>query len=99
MARGPSGVGASPALAARSTPWATQSSGTINTFVAYPEFVSTLADGSAMVTGQFKGAVVFGSTSLTSRCDSDTFVAKFLGSPQALGALHALVDLEASIGQ
>ena len=47
------GVGASTAIAAPSIPWATQTSGTTSSAKAETESISTLPDGSAIVTGWF----------------------------------------------
>jgi hypothetical protein len=71
------GVGAGPAFAAPSIPWATQSVVLNNgASAAETEAISTLADGSAIVTGLFVGTVAFGSTSLTSAGSRDIFIAK-----------------------
>ena len=54
--------------------WATQAGGTTNTDEGVG--VSTLADGSTIVTGRFEGPATFGDTTLTGTGDSDIFVAK-----------------------
>ena len=54
--------------------WATQAGGTTNTDEGVG--VSTLADGSTIVTGVFEGPATFGDTTLTGTGDSDIFVAK-----------------------
>ena len=68
------GVGASPAVAAPSIPWATQSVALNSASEADTEAISTLADGSAIVTGLFKGTVAFGSTvTITRKGRQQTF--------------------------
>jgi hypothetical protein len=66
--------------------WATQAGGTSNDF-GYA--VSTLSDGSAIVTGQFRSTATFGSTTLTSAGDYDVFVAKIDASGTYLWATKA----------
>ena len=83
------GVGASPAVAAPSIPWATQSVVNINASTAETEAISTLADGSAIVTGLFTGTVAFGSTSLTSAGSDDIFIAKIDASGAYVWAIRA----------
>ena len=53
--------------------WATKAGGTGGD---YGEGISTLPDGSSIVTGEFYGAATFGSTALTSAGDGDVFTAK-----------------------
>jgi hypothetical protein len=53
--------------------WATQAGGTGGDF---GWGVSALADGSAIVTGNFEGTATFGATTLTSAGGSDVFVAR-----------------------
>ena len=62
-------------LAAVSVPWATQA-GAGSTSADGGSAVSTLSDGSAIVTGYFRGTATFGSTTLTSAGSYDAFVAK-----------------------
>ena len=69
------GVGAGTAHAEVSIPWATQSSASTSSTVT-SESISTLADGSAIATGQFSGTVDFGSSRLTSSGSYDIYVAK-----------------------
>ena len=84
------GVGASSAVAAPSIPWATQSVALNNgVSVADTEAISTLADGSAIVTGLFEGTVAFGSTSLTSASEDDIFIAKIDASGAYVWAIRA----------
>jgi hypothetical protein len=84
------GVGAVPAFAAPSIPWATQSVVLNNgASAAETEAISTLADGSAIVTGLFDGTVAFGSTSLTSAGDDDIFIAKVDASGAYVWATRA----------
>lgn len=84
------GVGASPAVAAPSIPWATQSVVLNNNLsAAETEAISTLADGSAIVTGLFTGTVAFGSTSLTSAGSYDIFIAKIDASGAYVWAIRA----------
>ena len=83
------GVGASSAVAAPSIPWATQSVALNSASEADTEAISTLADGSAIVTGLFKGTVAFGSTSLTSAGDNDIYVAKVDASGSYVWAIRA----------
>ena len=84
------GVGAGPAFAAPSIPWATQSV-VLNdgTSFAENEAISTLADGSAIVAGLFVGTVAFGSTSLTSAGSRDIFIAKVDASGAYVWATRA----------
>ncbi len=82
------GVGASSAVAAPSIPWATQS--VVNgASAAETEAISTLADGSAIVTGLFRDTVAFGSTSLTSAGSRDIFIAKIDASGAYVWAIRA----------
>ena len=67
------GLSAGLSLASITVPWATQAGGT-SVDVSYG--VSTLADGSSIVTGRFDGTATFGSTTLTSAGSTDVFVAK-----------------------
>ena len=83
------GVGASSAVAAPSIPWATQSVALNSASDAEIEAISTLADGSAIVTGLFEGTVAFGSTSLTSAGDDDIYVAKVDASGSYVWATRA----------
>ena len=83
------GVGASPAVAAPSIPWATQSVALNSASEADTEAISTLADGSAIVTGLFEGTVAFGSTSLTSAGGKDIYVAKVDASGSYVWAIRA----------
>jgi hypothetical protein len=53
--------------------WATQAGGTGSDFGAG---VSTLSDGSAIITGGFRGTATFGDTTLTSAGSDDVFVAR-----------------------
>ncbi len=46
--------------------WATQSGGTVHDDYAIANGVSALTDGSSIITGEFKGSVTFGTTTLTS---------------------------------
>ena len=73
-------------LAAVSVPWATQAGGT-SSDISYA--VSTLSDGSSIVTGRFSGTATFGSTTLTSAGSSDVFVAKIDASGTYLWATRA----------
>jgi hypothetical protein len=84
------GVGAGPAFAAPSIPWATQSV-VLNDGTSYAETeaISTLADGSAIVAGLFVGTVAFGSTSLTSAGSRDIFIAKVDASGAYVWATRA----------
>ena len=82
------GVGASPAHAEVSIPWATQSSASTGSTVA-PASVSTLADGSTIVTGQFSGTVDFGFFRLTSSGSADIYVAKVDASGAYVWAVRA----------
>ena len=68
--------------------WATQSATGGSDYVE-ANGVSTLADGSAMVTGTFTGSATFGSTTLTSAGPSDVFVAKIDASGQWVWASRA----------
>ncbi len=64
----------SPATAAvPSFAWASQGGGTGDDFATG---VSALADGSSIITGLFTGTAIFGTTTLTSAGESDTFTAK-----------------------
>ncbi len=84
------GVGASSAVAAPSIPWATQSVVLNNgRSAAETEAISTLADGSAIVTGLFVGTVAFGTTSLTSTGSDDIFIAKIDASGAYVWATRA----------
>ena len=83
------GVGASPAVAAPSIPWATQSVALNSASEADTEAISTLADGSAIVTGLFEGTVAFGSTSLTSAGGDDIYIAKIDASGAYVWAIRA----------
>ena len=83
------GVGASSAVAAPSIPWATQSVLNNGASAADTEAISTLADGSAIVTGVFEGTVAFGSTSLTSAGDDDIYIAKIDASGAYVWAIRA----------
>jgi hypothetical protein len=86
------GLGASPALAAPLFPWAAQSFGANDgSSVAETEAISTQADGSAIVTGLFRGNVTFGSTTLTSSTTTynDIFVAKLDASGSYVWATRA----------
>ena len=67
--------------------WATRGGGSS---IDYGYGVSTLPDGSAIVTGYFYGTATFGSTTLTSAGGGDVFVAKFLDTPQAPAAPRAV---------
>jgi len=58
--------------------WATRAGGTGSD---WGRSVSSLSDGSAIVTGYFAGTATFGSTPLTSAGSDDVFVAKFLEIP------------------
>ena len=53
--------------------WATKAGGTEND---YGRGISTLPDGSSIVTGNFSGTATFGSTTLTSAGSDDVFTAK-----------------------
>jgi len=53
--------------------WATKAGGTEND---YGRGISTLPDGSSIVTGNFSGTATFGSTTLTSAGSTDLFTAK-----------------------
>ena len=66
--------------------WATQAGGTSGD---YGYAVSTLSDGSAIVTGGFQGTATFGSTTLTSAGSSDVFVTKIDASGTYLWATKA----------
>jgi hypothetical protein len=70
------GVGANAALADVSIPWATQSVAASGSDSAEAEAISTMADGSSIVTGLFRGSVSFGSTTLVSSGNADVYVAK-----------------------
>lgn len=83
------GVGAGPAFAAPSIPWATQSVVLNSASAAEIEAISTLADGSAIVAGPFVGTVAFGSTSLTSAGSRDIFIAKVDASGAYVWATRA----------
>ena len=82
------GIGASTAHAEVSIPWATQSSASTGSTVA-PASVSTLADGSTIVTGQFSGTVDFGFFRLTSSGSADIYVAKVDASGEYVWAVRA----------
>jgi hypothetical protein len=73
-------------LAAVSVPWATQAGGTSS---GSGNAISTLSDGSAIVTGSFQGTATFGSTTLTSAGSYDAFVAKIDASGTYLWATKA----------
>ena len=60
--------------------WATRAGGTFND-VSYA--ISTLPDGSSIVTGYFQGTATFGSTTLTSAGFGDVFIARVLSVPIA----------------
>ena len=66
--------------------WATSVGGT-GTSSGYA--VSTLDDGSSVITGEFTGTVSFGTTSLTSAGAEDVFVAKIDAAGQWLWAARA----------
>jgi hypothetical protein len=86
------GVGASPAVAALSIPWATQTSGTTSSAKAKTESISTLPDGSAIVTGYFSGTVAFGagiSITSNSSTNQDIYVAKMDPSGAYVWAVRA----------
>ncbi|WP_222930589.1 hypothetical protein, partial [Synechococcus sp. BIOS-E4-1] len=53
--------------------WAKQAGGTSGD---YATAISSLSDGSSIVTGNFRGTAPFGSTTLTSAQDYDVFIAK-----------------------
>ena len=80
------GLGASTALAAVQVPWATQAGGGD---VDNGNAISTLPDGSSIVTGEFRGTTTFGSTSLTSAGSTDVFVAKVDASGSYVWATQA----------
>ena len=82
------GVGAIPAHAEVAIPWATQSSASTGSTVA-PASVSTLADGSTIVTGEFSGTASFGSIELTSSGSADIYVAKVDASGAYVWAVRA----------
>jgi hypothetical protein len=89
------GLGASTALAAVQVPWATQAGGGN---VDNGNAISTLPDGSAIVTGYFQDTATFGSTTLTSAGGSlDVFVAKFLVAPQAAAATTTTTTLRPTV--
>ena len=68
--------------------WATQAGGT-SSEKGYG--ISTLSDGSAIVTGNFQGTATFGSTTLTSSAGSfDVFVAKIVSAPGAPTSASAI---------
>ena len=73
-------------LAAVSVPWATQAGGSSSD---EGWDVSTLSDGSAIVTGSFEGTANFGSTTLTSARNRDVFVAKIDASGTYVWATRA----------
>jgi hypothetical protein len=82
------GVVSAASLASVGVPWATQSgAGGTSSDVGYA--VSTLSDGSAIVTGRFSGTATFGSTTLTSAGDFDVFVAKIDASGTYVWATKA----------
>ena len=69
--------------------WATKAGGTSGDI---GRGISALPDGSSIVTGDFSGTAIFGSTTLTSGAPpptTDVFVAKFLDAPQAPAAPQA----------
>ena len=66
--------------------WATQAGGTV---ADYGKAISTLSDGSAIVTGNFQGTATFGSTTLTSAGSDDVFVAKIDASGTYVWATQA----------
>jgi hypothetical protein len=66
--------------------WATQAGG-VSTDQG--RGVSTVSDGSAIVTGYFQGTATFGSTTLTSAGSSDVFVAKIDASGTYVWATKA----------
>ena len=80
------GLGASTALAAVQVPWATQAGGGD---VDNGNAISTLPDGSSIVTGEFRGTTTFGSTTLTSAGSTDVFVAKVDASGSYVWATQA----------
>ena len=83
-------LAASPALAAPLFPWAAQSfAANDGSSDAETEAISTQADGSAIVTGLFKGTVTFGSTTLSSAGGNDIFVAKVDASGSYVWATRA----------
>ena len=66
--------------------WATKAGGSLD---EQGRAVSTLSDGSSIVTGYFNGTAAFGSTSLESAGDADVFVAKIDASGNWLWATKA----------
>ena len=66
--------------------WATKAGGSLD---EQGRAVSTLSDGSSIVTGYFYGTAAFGSTSLESAGDADVFVAKIDASGNWLWATKA----------
>ena len=85
------GVGHSDAFVASVDPngswaWATQASGAGG---VYGHAVSTLADGSAIIIGFFEGSATFGTTTLTSTSNFDTFVARVDPDGSWAWATHA----------
>ncbi len=83
-------LAASPALAVPLFPWAAQSfAANYDSSDAETEAISTLADGSAIVTGIFEGDVTFGSTTLTSAGSDDIYVAKLDASGSYVWATRA----------
>jgi hypothetical protein len=80
------GLGASTALAAVQVPWATQAGGGD---VDNGNAISTLPDGSSIVTGEFRGTTTFGSTTLTNAGSTDVFVAKVDASGSYVWATQA----------
>ena len=75
--------------------WATQAGGT-STDIGYG--VSTLADGSSIVTGRFSGTATFGSTTLISAGGNDVFVAKLASTPGAPTSVTATAgDAQATV--
>ena len=85
------GLWAGVSLAAVSVPWATKAG---DTSLDNGYSVSTLADGSAIVTGYFNGNATFGSTTLTSAGGNDVFVAKIqsLSAPGAPTSVAATTE-------
>jgi hypothetical protein len=82
--------GAGPAMSQTLMPWATQAvSDNSGASASEAEAITTLADGSAMATGLFKGTVDFGSTSLTSAGNNDIFVTRTDPSGAFLWAVRA----------
>ena len=69
--------------------WATRAGGSGGSSDTFGLAISTLSDGSAVVTGVFQGTATFGSTTLTSAGSSDVFVAKIDASGTYLWATKA----------